>query len=205
MKLLNISLNILFAGVLLLGMLALIILAGQSRPQMEWKVYQNKSDGFYLRYPSIFSIQDKPRIEFGQETKSIHLSHSVPYKHQNPCDFKGDPLDSESSLKDIVDFDILLEIKDPKTVPIKDGDSRLVSIGSLNGYTVWMGVEGCGYLDYYFPLSSDKMLVVRRSLITELSGSITNSEEYLKVPGIIQPKDEDKFFRAIISSFKLAK
>jgi hypothetical protein len=80
-----------------------------------------------------------------------------------------------------------------------------VLIGSLKGYCITAGVEGCGIYTYYFSLNSNNTLQVQRSFIPELNPIIRNSKEYLKLPGIISPDEEERLFNLILSSFKFLK
>jgi hypothetical protein len=66
-----------------------------------------------------------------------------------------------------------------------------------------MGVEGCGAYKYYFPLNPDKTLFVKRSLITEFMPIIISYQDYLALPGIIPPAEEEELFNKILSDMTL--
>ena len=79
-----------------------------------------------------------------------------------------------------------------------------VSFGSLSGYAIFEGAEGCGHTVYYFPISANKTLVVKNDFITIFSGSIDieQGKEALKVPGVIGPQEANQIFKDILLSLK---
>lgn len=180
-----------------------------------WKTYQYKKPGFEIRYPADV-------LKISKEGEKVILTHSIPFEHVNPCDFVGDaPL-----LKELTDFRVALEtisksfketikanesysiilnylIND--TLRIEPGFIDDVRIGPLKGYRITAGAEGCGIYTYYFPLDSNNTLKVQRSFIPELKPVITDYKDYLKLPGIIPPDEEEKMFNQILSSFKFPK
>lgn len=181
----------------------------------DWKTYLYKKPGFELKYPADLLILYK-------EGEKVILTHSIPFEHVNPCDFVGDA----PPLKELTDFRVVLETisKNFKetiranesysiilnyltddTLRIYPGFIDQASIGSLKGYRITEGVEGCGFFAYYFPLDSNNTLKVERSYITELQPIIKDYKEYLKLPGIISPDEEEKLFNQILSSFKFPK
>jgi hypothetical protein len=181
----------------------------------DWKIYQYKKPGFEIRYPADV-------LKISKEGEKVILTHSIPFEHVNPCDFVGDaPL-----LKELTDFRVALEtisksfketiranesysiilnylIND--TLRIEPGFIDKMSIGELNGYRIAEGVEDCGFFAYYFPLDQNNTLKVERSFITELQPIIRDYKEYLKLPGIIPPGEEEQLFSQILSSFKFLK
>jgi len=174
-----------------------------------WKTYRGAS--FEFQYPPILSLV--------QQGETVFLTHSVAYRHPNPCDLRGDgqPLDK------ITDFNISLEVVDANlkdTVKANEGDfltenyfqgaTLLTSpgfidelgLGSLRGgYRVTSGAEGCGRFNYYFPLSANKTLFVHRSFIPEFKSINRDYQKYLSVSGTIAPNQEEDFFRNIFYSF----
>lgn len=173
------------------------------------KVYNGSSFGF--EYPKIISLS--------QQGEKILLTHSINYQHPNPCDFKGDApqLDkltdfnvslmvSNKNLKDTVDAnessDMIKNSFNGTTVELSPGVIDSFNAGSLTGYRITAGVEGCGMYTYYFSLTQDKILVVTRSFISEFLPINADSKRYLSLPGIITPTQEEDFFNKILSSFK---
>ena len=53
------------------------------------------------------------------------------------------------------------------------------------------------------PFNPEKTLYVKRSYITEFMPFITNYEDYLALPGIIPPAEEEEFFIKILSGMTL--
>lgn len=176
----------------------------------DWKVYNDSS--FEFKYPKILSLS--------QQEERILLNHSIKYQHANPCDFKGDApqLDKltdfnvslrvfDKNLKDTVETnessDIIKNFFKRDTVELSPGFIDKFNIGSLTGYQITIGVEGCGMYTYYFPLTQNKTLAVTRSFISEFLPINADSQKYLSLPGIITPSQEEEFFNSILLSFKI--
>jgi len=148
------------------------------------------------------------------------MIHSIECEHQDPCDFKG----GAPPLKKLTDFRVSLKLFSKNvretiiattsdyfvshmllndTLKLVPGYVDTVSIGTLKGYRVANGVEGCGYYTYYFPLNHDHTLLVERSFITELLPIIKDSEKYLELPGVIPPEKEERLFDQIVGTLRL--
>ncbi|MDP3934608.1 MAG: hypothetical protein Q8Q46_00040 [Candidatus Giovannonibacteria bacterium] len=176
-----------------------------------WKKYSGASLEF--EYPSLISTK--------QEGETITLNHSIVYKHTNPCNFKGDapPLDklsdfgvslmvSNKNLKDAVQTNegsdyVVKNFFENNTLKLSEGFIDRFNAGSLNGFQITSGAEGCGRYTYYFPMSSTKTLVVNRSFISEFSPVNGDYQTYLNLSGIIPPNQEKEFFVKILSSLKV--
>lgn len=175
-----------------------------------WKTYTNKNLGIELKYPKQLLLSSIDR--------GINLKHSIFYKHGDFCNLK-----EEKMINDMVDFDLKIQIftknlketiqntnshtldslyKNGQLMADSPGYFERISIAELNGYKLWQGVEGCGEIDYYFPLSDSKTLYLSRSLVGELSNTSGLKDEYLKLPGIISPTQEENYFSQILSTFK---
>ena len=147
------------------------------------------------------------------------MTHSIPLEHPDPCDFRGDA----PPLSTLTDFEVSIEVVSQSLreaiianesdylvskfliddkLQIEPGFIDEVSVGSLQGYRITSGVEGCGEYTYYLPFTSRKVLIVKRSFIPEFKPIIANYEEYLKVPGIIPPDREEELFNSILSTFR---
>lgn len=176
----------------------------------DWKVYNGSS--FEFKYPKILSLN--------QQEEKILLNHSIKYQHANPCDFKGDApqLDKltdfnvslrvfNKNLKDTVETnessDIIKNSFKGDTVELSPGFIDKFNTGSLAGYRITNGVEGCGMYTYYFSLTQNKILAVTRSFISEFLPINADSQKYLNLPGIIIPSQEEELFNKILSSFKI--
>lgn len=172
------------------------------------KTYRDNS--FEFKYPSILTVTS--------QGENVLISHMVDYKHQDVCDFIG----NVPSLDKITDFNTSLRIfnsglKDTMQANESDNlvndffqDDTIITspgfidkfnIGSLQGYKITKGVEGCGIYTYYFPLSVNKTLFVSRAFISEFKFN-PDVQTYLNVPGVIPPDQEEDFFKTILSSFK---
>lgn len=200
--------------IIFLAVSTLFLVSGGIFCQQNWKTYRSEKSGFEIKYP-------KDLITISQEGEKIILLHSIPFEHPNPCYLGGgDP----SPLKELIDFKVSLEIfhKNLKktvlakgtdyvvsnflpgdTLKIEPGFIDKVSIGSLKGYRITSGAEGCGIYTYYFALTIDKTLLVVRDFVPELQPVIVDYEKYLKLPGIIPPDKEEKLFNQILSTFRL--
>ncbi|MEI8327732.1 MAG: hypothetical protein WCG02_01180 [Candidatus Taylorbacteria bacterium] len=162
-----------------------------------WKTYSDASISF--EYPALLSIKNDGGI--------TTLNHSIAYTHSSPCDFKGDapPLDR------LVDFGVSLKIVNQN---IKDHVSSSAfpgwdyvsknpfTFGSLNGYMVSSGIEGCGEDIYYLTISPTRTLVIHRSYVSEFNSIIANYRTYLNLPGTISPVHNEEYFNHILSTMK---
>lgn len=162
---------------------------------------QTYSDDYIsFEYPS--------NIKLDKTNNIIILSHSVPYTHPNPCDFKGDapPLDK------LTDFNVSIEVVNRSPKDYLENDSwpgwdfvskNPFQFGYFSGYKVTPGVEGCGQDMYYLTISPNKTLIIIRPLISEFN---TTNEEYQKLldlPDIINSNKADLLFTEILSSIKV--
>ena len=159
-------------------------------------------------------------ISIIEETTGILLHHSIPHEHPDPCDFQGvGPL-----LQELTDFEVWIEVvpqslsETVKLTQTEDfvqnylrGNELLldppnivvIGIGCLQGYRITWGVEGCGIYEHIFPLSDRSTLYIIRLIITELTPNDTNYNEYLALPGIIPPEEEEALFLQILSTFEV--
>jgi hypothetical protein len=109
--------------------------------------------------------------------------------------------DAELS-KTLTDFGMSISIvSGTKNPPYVDGN---YSKGILNGKWAYMGAEGCGQTNYYFPISDNRTLVVEEAQVQMLSGSATpeTRAKLLAVPGVISNEESKTIFDQILSTFK---
>ena len=177
-----------------------------------WKKYRNENQGFEISVPD--------RITIIEDEIGITLFHAIPHEHPDPCDFRG----TGQSLEELVDFEVRIEVVEQslfETVSEKEFESfaseyvedneliispgfiDAVEVGLLHGYRITIGVEGCGAYKYYFPLNPKKTLFVRRSFITEFMSVISGYQDYLALPGIIPPAEEEELFINILSGITI--
>lgn len=175
----------------------------------DWKVYLNSKNGFSFNYPVV--------IKLTENDNGFSLSHSVPFKHSNPCNLKDG-----ASIDFINDFNVLGAINDNNInnvirsenyyglnfdstgKPIVDADSVIKEYknGGLSGYLYSMGVEGCGVDVYYLAISNNKTLVIRDSWVGEFSPVNGYTGQYDKIAGIILPDKHNLYLKQIFSTFK---
>jgi len=154
----------------------------------KWKAYKNEEYGFEIKYPENL-------IRVSEEGKKIVMIHSIPFEHPNFCDGTGEA----PPLKEVTDFRVSFKIfrtNLTEAVIATQGDyvtsnfleeDRLkivphfideFEIGSLKGYRITSGAEGCGWRQHYFPLNSNNTLLVTRYFFPELTPAITDHQEY---------------------------
>jgi hypothetical protein len=181
--------------------------------KLGWEIYKNEALKIQFEYP-------KKIVSLLEEQNKISLNHSVIFEHNNPCDFKGDGL----KLKELADFKVNLELfkgdleaavknqesedfvsnyLSEKKLKLEPGFIDEITIGSLNGYVVTQGLEGCGQYTYYFPLNSENTLIIWRSFVPELQPIVEGYQKNLQIPGIIYPNQEESLFNQIFSTFQL--
>jgi len=175
-----------------------------------WKKYADNSIEF--EYPDNI-------ISVAKNGDKVSLSHSLSYKHNDFCDMKG----SGTVLNRFTDFNVSLRLVEKGMEGALDetqgfltkdyfanGTFKLspdfvdsFNVGTLKGYQITSGVEGCGNYTYYFSLSSTKTLVVIRAFVPELNPINANNKTYLNLPGVIIPDQEIELFTKILSSLKV--
>ena len=167
---------------------------------------------FAFQYPLILKVND--------QGETVDLTHSVAYAHPDLCELR----DGVKNLDAITDFDVSFALlsENLKTA-VKEivpesifsdyfkGDTVVVTpgyiddfnAGSLKGYRITNGNEGCGEYAYYFPIGKNSTLMVKRNFVPEFQPINANYKAYLKIPGIVPPEQEEKYFDSILSSFKI--
>lgn len=163
----------------------------------DWKKYSDASISF--EYPALTSV----KLDGG----TISLSHSIPYRHANPCDFKGTAL----PLDRFEDFNISLKVVNQNLKDFVQGNTNPswdyvsknpFTSGTLNGFKISSGVEGCGEDIYYITISSTQTLVIHRRYIAEFNSINGDYRTYFNLPGIISPDKEEEYFNHILSTLK---
>lgn len=180
-----------------------------------WKVYRNEAWGFEFEYPGDL-------IDLTENVNSVSLKHSVPHRHPNPCNLSGL---QEKPLEKLTDLDISFEVTNNSLLDVIKNQSKFIYenyldgnelklepgfiertiIGNVEGYRITSGSHGCGNYTYYISHKSNSTLIVTRSFIPELKPIIANYQEYLNIPGIIHPDEEEKLFNQILSTFQFIK
>lgn len=174
--------------------------------------YTNPAAGVSFTYPKTLTASTTG--------STVALHHDIPFAHADFCDFKGDAPMQDT----LTDFHVAMHVenlglvdamkKNSPYIPQENfvGDTVVASpgfidpytVGSLQGYMMFEGVEGCGRTLYYLPLSSNRTLVVDRELVTVFSGAINSQvqQQVLAVPGVITKEKADEILKNILVSLK---
>lgn len=158
------------------------------------KTYTNTKLGYSFQYPEKLSLSISDDV--------VNLSHSIPFENRDGgCDMMGD---AELS-KTLNDFGLSIKIVAGKVKPPYVDD--IYSRGELNGELAYMGAEGCGVSDYYFPIAGDRTLIITKNEIQILSPIVTPEvrAKVLAVPGVISYEESKIIVDQILSSFKVTK
>ena len=144
---------------------------------------------------------------------AISLYHVLPYNHKDSCDFKGD----EPILESVTDFYSAYKIYDKdieSSVKFDMGGVALTNaakkesaytIGTMNGYKIYRGIEGCGTYEYYLPISPVQTLVISRNLYAQTLGLNPDPALLANIPGLITKAEEEAIFNNILFSIKIPK
>ncbi len=156
------------------------------------KTYTNTKLGYSFLYPE--------KLSLATSGDTVNLSHNIPFENRDGgCDMMGE---AELS-KTLNDFGLSIKIVPGKAnPPYVDGT---YSKGELNGKWAYMGAEGCGVSDYYFPINGDRTLIITKSEIQILSPVVTPEvrAKVLAVPGVISYEESKTILDQILSSFKI--
>jgi hypothetical protein len=184
--------------------------------QTPTQTFTSADQSISFTYPAALSVSQKNNV--------ITLHHQIAYSHSDACDFKG----TSGTLPNLTDFHVTIQmfngtvastaaVVDPslttndKTNNNFAGDVLKLNSGFIdsynngvwNGYTVTEGVEGCGRITYYLPVSTSRTLVIQKQLIGELSSVSGMRMTILALPGIISPDQNTTILNAIIQSLSV--
>ncbi len=175
--------------------------------------YTHTSEEMTFTYPAFLYKETKEGI--------VSLHHDIPYKNTGACDMIGD----EKTYDTLTDFHVTLRIASTslvKTVrqmssyiPEENFDGDVLKVnpgfidsfeaGSLNGFAIYEGAEGCGMTTHYFPLPGNRTLIIQKESIQALSGvrGETLIKEILAVPGAISKEESEMMFMSIVNSLTI--
>lgn len=188
---------------------AVLLLMGQPGDGGDrWATFVSNEAGLRFRYPaSLLTISEQER--------AVILSHRVAYGHRDPCNMS----DKVGFLDDVVDFDVRVSLEQaalPDVFEKTESDyvtSRFlkahrvvtsrgfideVEVGSLRGYRVTTGVEGCGLRRYYLRIDEGRTLLVDWMNVPEFDR--TYRDTVLALENIILPDRAAEVFEAVVSS-----
>ncbi len=176
--------------------------------------YRNSGLGISFTYPKILSASTTGEI--------VSLHHEVLFEHHDYCDFKGE---ATTTIPSLTDFQVSFRTQDKNIVDTIKTESPYipeenfvngnvvpspgfidsVTAGSLEGYKIFEGAEGCGHTTYYFSVSNSKTLIVKEDLITVFTGAIDkeNEDAALAVPGVINKEKETEILNSILKTVQV--
>lgn len=175
--------------------------------------YRNSALGISFKYPKTLAVS--------ATDGTITLFHDIPYENKGECDMVGE----EKTYPRLTDFRVTMRkmnkglVDTMKTVspyiPQENFINNQVvespgfidkfSAGTLNGYAIYEGAEGCGQTTYYFPIKDDLTLVVGKASIQILSGIFSDNreQEVLAVPGAISRQQSEQIFLSILKTLSI--
>ncbi|MBI4117806.1 MAG: hypothetical protein HY453_01865 [Parcubacteria group bacterium] len=171
-----------------------------------------------------FTVLAPRMFQSGMHDGRVKISHSVPYAHDDPCDFIGSGIPK----KEIRDFDIEISLMDGSVQDVMKSkwggefveanfrDGVLVEDSGYlleqyeahpwSGLRLTMGVEGCGSYSYYFPVGENRTLFIERPFVSEFMEVASTRGLILKalgVPDTIWPQTADVYFMEIVRSVRV--
>ncbi len=174
---------------------------GQVEQPISVSDWKNYSDAY-------LSFDYSPLISVKKAGETISLSHSIAYKHPDPCDFIGDA----PQLQKLSDFDVSIKIVDQNLKDfVQSSDypgwnyvsANPYKLGSWSGYKIMNGIERCGSVVYYLTISPTRTLIIDSAIITEFEPIIGDHQTYLSLPGIITPNQAGDVLSRILTSLKI--
>jgi hypothetical protein len=186
----------------------------QDQPISNNQTFVSADQNITFTYPSNLSVNQRNNI--------ITLNHQINFVNHPFCDFKGDVGTSST----LVDFHTTIQLLnmtvassavsiDPSmatssnltddVLKLNPGFIDTYNTKSYNGYMVTEGVEGCGTITYYLPISNSRTLVIQKDLIGALShvADTVTKAKILAVPGVISPDQSNTIFDSILQSLQV--
>lgn len=183
------------------------------KPEIQTKYYQNNNIGVSFSYPKNLFASTTENI--------IILHHDIPYVNTGSCDMMGE----NKTYDRLTDFEMTIRVVEKSlTETVKSlspyipqenfvNDELIASpgfidtyqIGDLKGFAIYEGAEGCGQTTYYFPIETNRTLVVTNASIQALSSAIIKEkvDQVLAVPGVIPREENGAIFQSILKSIKI--
>ncbi len=194
----------------ILMLMQLVFSASTSSAGDKWQTYRDPAADFQLMFPAELTPSKTPDT-------GLLLSHSVPFKHLDPCDMS----DGQTMLDELIDFQIGVEVeragfaaaiiaREPAHViaeHILDGRVKTeglldpVKVAQMQGFQKTDLWGGCGELTYYFPLAPDRVVIFTRRLVAEFNPNNPQADSLMALPGVILPPAAQVMFERILSTF----
>jgi hypothetical protein len=168
-------------------------------------------------YPSLLTVNEKNNI--------ITLTHSINYANTDACNMKGTPPAGGATSPTLTDFNVTIQDIDKPIVETIEqidptiatssfsGEDITTSPGFIDnysgagyqGYAVTEGVEGCGYVTYYLPITTSETLVIQKQMIGALSSVAdpANVAKILATPGAISPDQSTILFNNMMQTLQV--
>lgn len=175
--------------------------------------YRSSALGISFKYPKILNVS----LADG----TIVLFHDIPFENTGGCDMAGE----EIVYPRLTDFRVTIQkmnkglVDTMKTVSPYIPQENFVnnqviespgfidkfSAGTLKGYAIYEGAEGCGQTTYYFPIKDDLTLIVGKASVQILSGIFSDNreQEVLAVPGAISREQSEQIFLSILQTLSI--
>ena len=177
------------------------------------QVFTSADGSITFNYPSLLTVGEKNNI--------ITLTHSIKYANKDACNMKGDAVTSPT----LTDFNVTIQdIDQPIVETIEQidptiatssfsGEDITTSPGFIDsysgagyqGYAITEGVEGCGYVTYYLPITTSETLVIQKQMIGALS-SVSDPASVAKIlatPGAISPDQSTILFNNMMQTLQM--
>lgn len=165
----------------------------------------------------------RPEFSPSEDDYSIIITHGIPYRHPDGCDFKGDA----PALDTFTDFSMeMYTVSDPfssvvtqtlgssfakellkgETLVTSEGYVEIYNLPIGQGYRINQSLEGCGQTVYLFPFANNTVtLVIKEMLIPEFTGIMSKevTAPFYTLPGVIVPEKADQLRQQILNSIKI--
>ena len=209
----NKFLLIIVAGLLVIGGAWLIKNNNKTQSDENIKTYKNLGLGITFNYPKYLTASTTDGV--------IVLHHDIAFENNGDCDMMGD----ENTYPRLTDFKVTIQkinknlVSTMKAVSpyipqenfvndevvVSPGFIDAFEVGTLRGYAIYEGAEGCGQTTYYFPIKSDETLVINKASIQVLSG-VTGKEKQdmvLAIPEVISKEKSEEIFISILKTLEI--
>jgi len=209
----NKFLSIIIIILLVVGGLWLIKNNNKTPVDENIKTYKNLGLGISFDYPKNLTASTTDGV--------VVLHHDIAFENNGDCDMMG----GENTYPRLTDFKVTIQKIDKNLVNtmkvvspyipqenfvnnevvVSPGFIDAFEVGTLSGYAIYEGAEGCGQTTYYFPIKSDETLVINKASIQVLSG-VTGKEKQdmvLAIPEVISKEKSEEIFISILKTLEI--